>query len=311
MSRFQILDEIRRLDPVMDHQRIVFLTTCYEFPWDTTRALEFALYRTYCVPSISGLLDRTGEFARRPQKRYDDTDLIVSELMEWGYDSERGKRALRRMNQLHGRFEIANEDFLYVLSTFIYEPIRWNERFGWRPLCEQERLGMFHFWREVGRRMNIRDIPADYDAFERFNVEYERRHYRHTETNHRVGTATVEIFASWFPRLTRPLVRRAMYALMDNPVIEGFGFPQPSRTMRLLVTGALKLRALVLPRLPQRRRPRLRTEMTHRSYPNGYVIEQLGPPDGAGGPAGAPAFPLHPTAPAGESRLPVRDPYLS
>jgi hypothetical protein len=52
---------------------------------------------------------------------YDNTDLIVSELMEWGYGSDRGKRALRRMNQLHGWFDIANDDFLYVLSTFIYE----------------------------------------------------------------------------------------------------------------------------------------------------------------------------------------------
>lgn len=124
MSRFAILDAIQRLDPEKDAQRIVFLSTCYEFPFDTTRALEFALFRTYCVPSISGLLDKTGEFQRRPQKRYDDTDLIVSELMEWGYDSERGRRALRRMNQLHGRFAIANEDFLYVLSTFVFEPIR-------------------------------------------------------------------------------------------------------------------------------------------------------------------------------------------
>ena len=41
-----------------------------------------------------------------------------------GYDSERGKRALRRLNHLHGRFAIANEDFLNVLSTFIFEPIR-------------------------------------------------------------------------------------------------------------------------------------------------------------------------------------------
>src|ERR671924_661964 len=162
MPRSRFLDEIRRLDPVQDHQRIVFLSTCYEFPFDTTRALEFALFRTFCVPSIAALLDRTGEFSRRAQKRYDDTDLIVSELMEWGYDSDRGKRALRRMNQLHGRFAIANEDFLYVLSTFIYEPIRWNARFGWRRMCEQERLGMFYFWREVGRRMNIQDLPDDY-----------------------------------------------------------------------------------------------------------------------------------------------------
>src|SRR5437763_2593689 len=148
-ARPTILEQIQALDPESDHQRIVFLSTRYEFPFDTTRSLEFALFRTFCVPGISALLDRTGEFHNRAQKRYDDTDLIVSELMQRGYDSERGRRALSRMNQQHARFAIANEDFLYVLSTFIYEPIRWNARFGWRAMCDEERLAMFHFWREV------------------------------------------------------------------------------------------------------------------------------------------------------------------
>jgi hypothetical protein len=212
-----VLDQIRALDPWQDHQRIVFLSTCYESPFDTTRALEFALFRTFCVPTIAALLDQTGEFQLRAQKRYDDTDLIVSELLEWGYDSDRGKRALRRMNQLHGRFAIANDDFRYVLSTFIYEPIRWNARFGWRLMCEQERLGMFYFWREVGRRMNIADLPEDYADFQRFNVDYERTHYRYTDVSHRVGTATREMFLNWFPKLLRPLVRPAICALMDEP----------------------------------------------------------------------------------------------
>lgn len=279
MPRLTILQQIRALDPAKDHQRIVFLSTCYDFPFDTTRSLEFALFRTFCVPSISALLDRTGEFRDRAQKRYDDTDLIVSELMERGYDSERGGRALRRMNQQHGRFAIANEHFLYVLSTFIYEPIRWNARFGWRLMCEQERRGMFYFWREVGRRMNIKDLPADYAEFERYNVEYEKQHYRYTDANHRVGAATIEMFAGWFPSVLRPLVRRSMYALLDDPIIEGFGFPRPSPALRWLVNGALRLRAQILRWLPARRRPRLRTEMKHRSYPQGYQIEELGPPE--------------------------------
>ena len=278
MSGSSILDQIRVLDPERDHQRIVFLCTCYEFPFDTTRALEFALFRTFCVPSISALLDRTGEFRARAQKRYDDTDLIVSELMERGYDSERGRRALARMNQQHGRFAIANEDFLYVLSTFIYEPIRWNMRFGWRLMCEAERLAMFHFWRQVGQRMGVRDIPADYDSFERYNRDYETRHYRYTEANRRVGAATVELFAAWFPRILRPVVRRAIYALLEDALIDGFGFPAPSPGWRRLVQGGLRLRARALRWLPPRRHPRLRTEMRHRSYPRGYRIEELGPP---------------------------------
>jgi hypothetical protein len=277
MSRFAILKEIRRLDPVTDHQRIVFLSTCFEFPFDTTRALEFALYRTYCVPSVSALLDRTGEFARDAQKRYDDTDIIVSELLEWGYDSDRGKRALRRMNQIHGRFAIANDDYLYVLSTFVFEPIRWNARFGWRPMCLQEKLAMFYFWREVGRRMNIRDIPDDFDAFERFNVEYERAHFRYSDTNKRVGSATRDLFIRWFPRPLAPLVRRCIYGLMDDALIDAFGYPRPSRWTRGPVHGALRLRGLLAGMLPPRRRSRLRTEVRRRDYPQGYVIEQLGP----------------------------------
>jgi hypothetical protein len=293
MARSSVLDEIRRLDPERDHQRIVHLSTCYDFPFDTTRALEFALFRTFAVPAIAALLDRTGEFAQRAQKRYDDTDLIVSELMEWGYASDRGRRALCRMNHLHGRFDIANDDFLYVLSTFIYEPVRWNQRFGWRLLAEQERLGYFHFWRQVGTRMGIRDIPADYDAFERFNREYERQHFRFSEPSRRVGLATRELFVHWLPRPLAPVVRVFIHALLDEPLLEAFGFPRSPRLVRWLVLAGLRMRARLIGLLPPRRRPRLRTEERHPSYPAGYVIEQIGPPDpkasGLDWPGSAPA----------------------
>jgi len=286
MARFSVLRQIQSLDPERDHQRIVFLSKCYDFAFDTTRALEFALYRTYCVPSISALLDRTGEFRLRPQKRYDDTDLIVSTLMEWGYDSELGRAALRRMNQIHGRFEIANDDLLYVLSTFVFEPIRWNARFGWRPLCNQERQAYFLFWREVGRRMNIREIPATYEAFERFNVDYERVHFRFSETNQRVGAATRDLFLGWFPGPLRPMIRPAIYAMMGDTLIDAFGFPRPSRAASAIVLAVLKLRAWALFWCPARRRLHLRSESRPRSYPQGYRLEDLGPPFEASGPEG-------------------------
>src|SRR5690242_20719742 len=108
MSRYAILDEIRQLDPEKDHQRIAYLDSMYEFPWDTTRSLEFALFRTYAVPQSSALLQHTQELEHQTQKRYDDTVLILSEILEHGYDSERGRAALRRMNQQHGTYRITN-----------------------------------------------------------------------------------------------------------------------------------------------------------------------------------------------------------
>ena len=191
---------------------------------------------------------------------------------------QRSRQASLETDEPAGRFAIANEDFLYVLSTFVYEPIRWNQRFGWRPMCEQERLGYFFFWREVGRRMNIKRLPSDYNSFERFNQDYERKHYRFTEANQRVGAATRELFVSWFPRFLSPIVRSTIYALLDDPLIDAFGFPRPSLAMRRLAPAALRLRAAVAGLLPPRRHPRRRTEMSHPTYRDGYVIESLGPP---------------------------------
>jgi hypothetical protein len=277
MGESSHLREIRRLDPVADHRRIVYIDACFEFPWDTTRSLELALFRTFASPRVAALLDSTGEFARAAQKRYDDTDLILSTIVEAGYDSEEGRRAIRQMNRIHGRFEISNEDFLYVLSSFVFEPIRWNARFGWRPLIETEKLATFEYWREVGRRMAIREIPDTYGEFERFNEEYERREFRRTEASRRVGTSTRDMFLAWFPGLPRRFGAQAIYALMDEPLLEAFGFPQPPRAVRAAVENALRARARIVAALPARRRPRLRAQRRTKTYGRDWRLEELGP----------------------------------
>jgi hypothetical protein len=271
------LREIRRLDPVADHRRIVYLDACFEFPWDTTRSLELALFRTFASPSIAALLDSTGEFGRAAQKRYDDTDLILSTIVETGYDSEEGKRAIRQLNRIHGRFEISNEDFLYVLSSFVFEPIRWNARFGWRPLIETEKQATFEYWRVVGQRMAIREIPKTYEDFERFNQEYERREFRQSEASRRVGSSTRDMFLSWFPGLPRRFGAQAIYALMDEPLLEAFGFPKPPRAVRTAVEHALRARARAVAVLPARRRPRLRVQRRTKTYGRDWRVEELGP----------------------------------
>ena len=58
-------------------------------------------------------------------------------------------------------------------------------------MVANERLALFHFWRDVGLRMNIREIPEDYGDLERFNVEYERDRFRYHESNRRIGDMTV------------------------------------------------------------------------------------------------------------------------
>ena len=271
------LRAIASLDAEHDCQQITRLSARCDFPFDTTRALELALFRTFAVPAISGLLDRTREFASHTQKRYDDTDILVSELIEHGYDSDRGRAALRQMNRQHGRFAIPNDQFLYVLSTFVFEPIRWNRRFGWRLLTEKERLAMFYFWRAIGRRMGIREVPETYEAFEQFSMEYERARFVAAPSNRRVAELTLGMFGSWFPPPLRPLVRLGMIAVMDAPLLNAMGLRPPPKLFGQFVNAALRVRALLLRYAPRRSRPLLRTQMRHRSYPAGYRIEKLGP----------------------------------
>jgi len=277
MASSPVLGRILSLDPIRDHVEIVYLSTRYDFPFDTVRALELALFRTFAVPSIASVLAKTGEFLERAQKRYDDTDLIVSEMVEHGYESARGRAALRRMNEIHARFAISNEDFLYVLSTFIYEPIRWNQRWGWRPLTGNERLAYYEFWRQIGRRMNIEEIPPSLDAFGAWNESFERARFRYSEESRKVGEAVRALFESWMPAPLRPVAAETMSALMDEPLRRAFGFPDPKPLARLVAGRALAARRAALPWLPRRGSPYLRTALNRTTYPNGYKIEELGP----------------------------------
>lgn len=277
MVRDAVVEEIRGLDPLKDHQRIAFLTSLHAFPWDTTRSLELALFRAFAVAKGTALLAGTGEFTTRTQKRYDDTVLILAEILEHGYDSPRGRAALRRMNQMHGRHQIPNDEFVYVLSTFVFEPIRWNGRFGWRPLLRGEKLASFYFWREIARRMAIRDVPDDYATLERYYDEFAREHYRYAPENRLLAVATRDLFLGWYlPKPLWPLGRPFIHAMMDDHLLDAVGLPRPHPAIRRLVETAVRLRGRIVRRLPPRRRPRLITRRRHPTYPKGYTIEELG-----------------------------------
>lgn len=270
-------ERIASLDPSADCQKIAFLLTTCEFSWDIERALEFALFRTYALPSISGLLSHTGEFTCRPRKRYDDSELILSEILENGFDSDRGRTALVRLNEMHGCFRIANEDMLYVLSTFVFEPFRWLERFGRRPMTEHEKTAWFNYQRELGQRMNISDIPHDRAGLEAVNLQVEASRFRYDDSNHAIGAVTRDLLLGFYiPRSLFRIGRPVAHTFMDPPLLRAMGFPAPSLWLRKTVMAGMRLRRAVLRRLPPRRQPRCLTKVRRPTYPEGYRVEELG-----------------------------------
>ena len=270
--------ELKTLDPVREHQRMVHLLTAYEFPFDITRALELALFHTYASPRVSGLLARTGEFERHGQKRYDDTSRLISEFMESGYDSDKGNRAIAHMNHIHGHYRIDNSDFLFVLATFVFYPIDWINRYGWRKLIPSEELALFYFFREVGRRMNLSDLPVNVAELRTFTDGYEDRHFRYTESNRKIADATVKIVQGWFPRLLHPLVQPAFSALINDKLRMAFGYQRPPGWFTALTTGALWVRKWPLRWITFEHYPSLIEKTTYRHYPAGPPeIEAVGP----------------------------------
>jgi hypothetical protein len=277
VRRFERLEQIRRMDPYKDASEIYRLTAAYEFPWDVTRALELALYRTYAVPSIGSLLARTAELTDRTQKRYDDTSLLLDAIVEHGFDSERGRTAVRRVNQMHRSYDISNDDMRYVLSTFVVMPKRWIDAYGWRRLSRHEIVAATVHYRTLGRRMGIKDLPESYEEFEACLDAYEAAHFGWDEGGRRVSDATLDLMVSWYPRPLAPVLRTALLALLDEPLLQAFRYTPPGPVTRALVRRAVRARGRAVRLLPPRRAPHYaRQNREIKGYPDGYVLEELG-----------------------------------
>lgn len=267
------------LDPVADRDEILHGLSGHDYPWDTVQALSFALFRTYAVPSIGGLLDRTGEFTERVQQRYDDTGLLLEEVQRHGLDSARGRQAVRRINQMHAMYDISNDDMRYVLATFVVVPARWFRVWGWRPMTPHEQQATVAYYRDLGRHMAIRDMPETYEEFERLLDEYEAAHFGFDEGARRVADSTLELMSTFAPTSWVPAwaARRFAFALMDEPLLRAFGYPLPTVAERGAVRLGMRGRARLLRLVPGRGRPKWASDFGwFRSRSSGYEIDQLG-----------------------------------
>jgi pimeloyl-ACP methyl ester carboxylesterase len=274
------LARIEALDPTVEHEQIARISAQLEFPWDTETALSLALFRTFAVPSISAVLADSRAFLDAPRRRYDDTELLLAEIQEHGVASDRGRAALRRVNRMHAAYDLRDDDLRYVLSTFVVQPDDWIARFGWRELSAAEREAAWRFWREVGRRMGVRDLPEDREAFVAWSRAYEAAHFVPDPANHAVADATMTMYLRevlHVPRRLHRLARPVLLALLEPDLVSALGYPEPPQVLRRLVPAALVLRARLLGAfVPPRRRPVRLTRRPRPGYAHGYRIEQLG-----------------------------------
>lgn len=246
------------------------------FGWEVRRALELATFHTFAVPAISKILDQTGEFTHRGQKRYDDTVALLREVARDGPASPRGRAAIRRMNWIHRPYRIRNDDLLYVLATFIVIPVRWIGSYGWRDLTAEEIRAAVRYYRTMGRLMGIREMPETYQEFAGYLDAYEREHHSFTEANRRLAESLIAVIRAWAPRPVRPLARQWVAAALGSGLRRALGLPEPAGLICAGVHAALLARAAMLRLVPRLRHPR-RSRRRLRTYPDGYALSEVGP----------------------------------
>lgn len=269
--------KIAELDPEKDFEEITHIVGDYEFPWEIYQSLRLALFRTYAVPSIGRLLYDTGGFNDDVQKRHDDTAIILFTLGQEGIDSLDGHAAIRRMNQMHGSYDISNDDMRYVLSAFVVTPARWIDQYGWRRRTAVEELASVRFWQRIGKLMGIADIPATFREFEELLDSYEAEHFAFDEKCLAVANVTLGLFETFYPRFARKPANAVLRSLMDDHLLETFGYEKPPAPIVFLSRGGLRLRARFVGILPARKTPKKLSDYREiRSYPDGYSVDQLG-----------------------------------
>ncbi|KAL7434961.1 hypothetical protein ACHAXM_004377 [Skeletonema potamos] len=266
-----------------------------DFNFIAVKSLEFGLFKTYAIPSISKLLYSTRELVERCGRRYDDTDLLIREFLEHDPDEPRAVASIDRMNFIHSKYKISNEDYLYVLSVFIVEPIRWVERYGFRYPHDKEKHAIHLRWKIIGEQMGITDIPASYAAMEIYLDRFEEKNMVYSEFNVKVGTSTTNLFLSILPEKVRPMCKPAIYALCPPRLRKAMGFPDPPTLLVVLIDASLKIAGcFVRFFMPPRRLPKFRTSREpvavskntllypkfnpfNKTYEKGYKISELGP----------------------------------
>ncbi len=272
--RFENLEKIRRLDPHTDYDEIAFITSRHEFPWDFVQGTGIAFLRDYGVPSIARLLDRTREFEDHGTKRYDDTLLIGEESTVEGINSPRSHAAVRRLNRIHGHYDIPDDEFAYVLATTVVGPVRWINAYGWRQLDPHEVTALAKVTTRFGELMGLKGLPTAYDGYERLLDDYEAERFEFDPAAKRLTEASIRIARTVAPAPMKPLVRRLTIALMDEPLRLALGMPrQPPWFVRVVKAG-LRLRAWALRYFPPRKNAYHHKPST---YPMGYRLGDLGP----------------------------------
>ncbi|CAG8427246.1 unnamed protein product [Penicillium salamii] len=235
-----------------------------EFPFMFIKSLQFALFRTYGVPSISTLLTKTSQFSNPETslKRYADTVALVQEMVGNDPTSQRAYLGLARTRYLHSGYrdsgKILDDDMLYTLALFALQPIRFIDRFEWRSLSDMERCAIGTFWKSVGDALDItyEKLPSGKVGFvdgiqwleeiDAWSEEYEEKFMVPHQKNRETADQTTAVLLYMLPKALHPVGLQFVSYMMDPRLRKSMYYEPPSALSSALFSSLLTARRLAI-----------------------------------------------------------------
>jgi hypothetical protein len=242
---YAIRRRIAALDPIADNEEVARLTfeVLYGDPIGVHAAYLVGFSRQVAVPGIARVVYRGGggknlcDVARRT----DDSLALFGAFFRWGHSSLQGRAAIARMEQIHDRFTITDEQKLYTLATLIFEAERIGQHLRFNPFTANQREASWRFWRGVAEQMPLGGLPPTAGELWCWMLEYEREHWRYTDDGRRVVDRFFEDWTTrWFPRPARGLGRQILLGLMDEGLRAVLHLEDPSPRVEWLLRASAR-----------------------------------------------------------------------
>ncbi|KAH9989105.1 hypothetical protein F4779DRAFT_610643 [Xylariaceae sp. FL0662B] len=244
-------------------QQILHTGMAWEFPLFHYLSLQFGLFKTYGIESISRLLLATRNLTDpvKGRKRFIDTAALISEILVNAPTSPRTMQGLARTNYLHSAYvasgQISNADLLYTLSVFLGEPARCIGMYEWRALNDMEVCALGVFWKSAGDALGIRydgflardrwrDGIEFFDDLVAWAKDYEVRNMRPSPVAAKPAETLIPIVTYWMPWFAKAFAAQAAIVFVDDRTREAFMLPKPDILASALVYSSLALRRFVL-----------------------------------------------------------------
>lgn len=278
---------------VKEAHEIIKAISDVEFPALFEKGLQFALFRTYGIPTISELLVRTTQLSteKNVPKRYADTGVLLGDMYSAEPESDKCLEAYARLNYLHGHYikqgKISNDDMLYTLSLFLNQPVEWINRYEWRQLSDLEicAMGVFHKAMGDGMDISFEKLPSYstgwkdglqfYRELDTWAKEYEETYMVPDKKNYDTAVQTRQLLLSMYPGFMKHVLSKLVSAPLDDRLREAIMFDKAPASYQSFFSGFMELRRyylrhLALPR-PLFMRNRLMTKEPDASGRRFYV----------------------------------------